>query len=202
MPGAAILTRPNGVDRNTRDVVVTITEIACPVIRTLIEPVLSSLTFFASMGALYESGRAPSPLSTSRTRRPFPGSNPPPDDDAAGPPPKKRKLCDPTSPPPGVMDGLSTTPLTSKALREFNRRSTQLERENVARCELPPRRDYGLRARRAIANESEQVDSADRFLQQCSSQCLSRVKKFATHGGPDLRHLRGVRKPSRIEICS
>ncbi|GAB1729058.1 hypothetical protein NU195Hw_Modified_127t1 [Hortaea werneckii] len=111
------------------------------------------------------------------------------------PSPKKRKLCHPNSASPETWDGLSTTPLTAKALREFDRRSRQLERENAARRELLLRQDYGLRPRRAVTNESEHVDSADRFLQQCSSQSLSRVKKFATHGGPDLRHLRGCQCP-------
>merc|ERR1712025_90892 len=43
-----------------------------------------------------------------------------------------------------------------------------------------------------IAQENNDYPQpTDQFVRRCSPGCLKQVKKFATHGGPDLRYLRG-----------
>ncbi|KAG9249402.1 uncharacterized protein F5Z01DRAFT_631794 [Emericellopsis atlantica] len=116
---------------------------------------------------------SPSAIPTSRKRRYSPHSSPPPADDAAHTSSKKRKICHPTSPPPEFWDNLtrkSQIPLTTNALQELNRRNTQRERRNVA--PLPPLRR--------------------------SCRLAARPARFASHGGPDSRDLRGYRMPTGL----
>jgi hypothetical protein len=144
---------------------------------------------------LHGSVHTPTAVFVSRKRRhPSCSSLPPPTVDSAQGSPKRRKVCHPTFPPPRFWDGLSTIALSANALRELNRRNTQRERSNADVAYLPPpRRSRRLRARRAITEENDSSLPVDRFLRRCSSPCLKQLKRFATHGGPDLRDLRGVR---------
>ena len=88
---------------------------------------------------------------------------------------KRRKLSHPTSPPSRFWDGLSAIPLTTRALNEFDRRNAVQK----------PRRSRRVRDRKAVAERNP-------FLRQPSPRFEKGLKKFASHGGPDLRDLRGV----------
>lgn len=140
----------------------------------------------ASMAILHTSASAPLPIPPSRKRRGLPCSTP--TDDATHRSQKKRKLCHPTSPPSRFWDGLSTIALTRNALRELDRRNTQPVRRKAAHLS-PIRQSRRLRARQTVTTENDCIQPVD--------QALNRVKKFATHGGPDLSQLRGVRMACR-----
>ena len=122
------------------------------------------------------------------------------DDDAARGSVKRQKLGHPTVPPPSFWDRLSEVPLCRSALRELDRRNKQRDpgRENA---KVDPdsihRRSRRLRARRIAARRTAADDNdhrqpADRFLSHCAPTILKRVRRLATHGGPDLTDLRGV----------
>lgn len=82
-------------------------------------------------------------------------------------PSKKQKLNHPAFPPAGFWDSLSRIPLTQNALRELNKR-------NAKDCCISARTQ---KLRRRGSNYHQQ---------------LAVPQRFARHGGPDLRDLRGV----------
>ena len=138
---------------------------------------------------------SPSVIPASRKRQHSSAGEQPADDSAVRSLSKKRKFAHPTCPPPQFWDGLSKLLLTPNALRELNRRNTQRQRRRAENPQPPivPRRSRRLRALRISAERGESLQRVDQGLVQCSSPCLKRLKKFATHGGPDLSDLRGVR---------
>ncbi|PWI64276.1 hypothetical protein PCL_11308 [Purpureocillium lilacinum] len=108
---------------------------------------------------------------------------------------KKRKLAHPSCPPPQFWDGLSKIFLTTNALRELNRRNSRREnrRENSTRTKKPqptvaPRRSSRLRSSRARA----EIGDPSQRVEQGHSTHPKHLKRFATHGGPDLSDLRGI----------
>ncbi len=105
-----------------------------------------------------------------RQHSPHSSTHPP----AAAPPPIKTKRLPPSHShsrsrtPPAFYDNLSHIWLTKHALRELDRRT----KEN---------------------SSLSTQQSAPTFLRKRSSTCLNDdIKRFATHGGPDLSDLRGV----------
>ncbi|PQM43546.1 hypothetical protein VC83_09673 [Pseudogymnoascus destructans] len=89
-------------------------------------------------------------------------------------PPKKQKLNYPAFPPAGFWDSLSRIPLTRNALRELNGR-------NAKDCCSSA---HTRKLRRRGSNSHHQ---------------LAVPQRFARHGGPDLRDLRGYRIPTGPE---
>lgn len=123
----------------------------------------------------------PSREPVSRKRRYSAHLSPLPIDDAQ-PPRRKHKVDHPTSPPPKFWDDLSKKahiPLTKNALRELNRRNRCRELRDVSRLPLP-RRSRRLAAQGTITADREPVVP------------VNQLRKFTSHGGPDLTDLRGV----------
>ncbi|EQL03167.1 hypothetical protein OCS_01114 [Ophiocordyceps sinensis CO18] len=142
-------------------------------------------------GPLY----SPSVIPASRKRQHPSAGQQPPDDATAHSSSKKRKLAHPWCPPPQFWDGLSKIFLTTNALRELSRRNTQRQGRRAENPQPPiaPRRSRRLRARRISAERGASLQRVDQVLGQYSSPRLKRLKRFATHGGPDLGGLRGFR---------
>ncbi|OAQ62487.1 hypothetical protein VFPBJ_11424 [Purpureocillium lilacinum] len=110
---------------------------------------------------------------------------------------KKRKLAHPSCPPPQFWDGLSKIFLTTNALRELNRRNSR--QENSTRTKKPqptvaPRRSSRLRSSRARA----EIGDPFQRVEQGHLTHPKHLKRFATHGGPDLSDLRGVRLSQHV----
>ena len=104
-------------------------------------------------------------------KRPRPAPDPLPDE--IGPDLKRRKsLPEPegycTHRPPRFWDTLSKVRLSRGALREFERRTSQSERQRQQQSHI-----------------SVGADSSITTITQA-------VKRFSRHGGPNLAHLRGV----------
>ena len=94
-----------------------------------------------------------------------------------------------SQPPVAFWDNLSKLWLTKRALRELNRRNTQA-------APNPPssrRRSHRPLTRRILAElKKNSIQSASHFLDHCTAKCLKDIKRFASHGGPDLSDLRSV----------
>jgi hypothetical protein len=97
---------------------------------------------------------------------------------------KKRKPHHPPGPPPSFWVNLSGSLLTKNALRELDRRNTT---KYLAGSLSPSHRSCGKR-------EDACPYQAHKFLEQISSTDWAQLKRFARHGGPNLKDLRGVRK--------
>ncbi|KAI8724318.1 hypothetical protein NCS52_00000600 [Fusarium sp. LHS14.1] len=112
---------------------------------------------------------------------------------------KKRKLDHPSRPPSHFWDNLSQLPLTKNALRELNRRTTA-----EPRFRLHPEDRYRRpRTRHAVATRRKtQPLPAQEFLYQCSSADQAQLRRFARHGGPNLKDLRGYRQAIDPEMSS
>ncbi|KAH6976721.1 hypothetical protein EDB80DRAFT_594099 [Ilyonectria destructans] len=104
---------------------------------------------------------------------------------------KKRKLDHPSRPPPHLWDNLSQLVLTKGALRELDRRNTA-----EPHLQLRPGHRYRRPCTRrvAAARRNARPLSAQEFLQQSSPTDRAQLRRFASHGGPNLEYLRGVRK--------
>lgn len=138
----------------------------------------------------------PEPQPSSPRKRPRLEQRPPQE---SSQPSKRQKLDYPrgSRPPTAFWDNLSTIWLTERALKEFDRRNTQLA---PSAHRLLYRRSYRPVTRHAVAEWKEKKENweptqaAAEFLSRCcSTVCLGEIKIFARHGGPDLSNLRGVR---------
>lgn len=87
-------------------------------------------------------------------------------------------------PPPAFWDNLSKIWLTGRALKELDKRNTEL-----------PSSPY-LRLRQPFTRALATCQPATDVLDQCTTSILKDIKLFARHGGPDLSDLRGVRTAS------
>lgn len=96
---------------------------------------------------------------------------------------KKRKLHHPSRPPAHFWDKLSQLVLTKNALRELDRRNAA---EPRLRLRLEDQR------RRPRTRRKTQPLSAQELLKQSSPTERAELRRFARHGGPDLRDVRGV----------
>lgn len=126
----------------------------------------------------------PSCEPTSRNHRYSVYPSPFPINDAE-PPRRKLKVKHPPFPPPKFWDDLSQKghiPLTKNALRELKRRNAWRERRGAVRSPLL-RRSRRLVARRMVRGYRKPV---------LPSPLTNTLKRFASHGGPDLADLRGV----------
>lgn len=103
---------------------------------------------------------------------------------------KKRKLDHPSCRPPHFWDNLSQLELTKGALRELDRRNAT-EAHPYLHQEHRYRRP---RTRRAAAARRNPCPPALEFLQQSSPTDRAQLRRFARHGGPNLKDLRGVQK--------
>lgn len=103
---------------------------------------------------------------------------------------KKHKLDHPSRRPPRFWDNLSQLELTKGALGELDRRNAT-EHPPHLHHEHQHRRP---RTRRAAAARRNPRPSALEFLQQSSPTDRAQLRRFARHGGPNLRDLRGVQK--------
>jgi hypothetical protein len=105
---------------------------------------------------------------------------------------EKRKLIS-HRPSPEYRDNLSKVRLTRSVLEEFNRRAAQLaldlRRSRPAKKLRRPLTRQHLAEVRANRLKNQ---SASEFLYNCDAKCLTKIKSFAKHGGPDLSGLRGV----------
>ena len=99
---------------------------------------------------------------------------------------KRRKISYPKNnkPPPAFWDGLSVIPLTQAALKEFDRRTTEIFRSTS--CGSSNRRHQPI-TRALIAKWKSE------HLHKSLSRLSDEEKRFARLGGPDLTDLRGVR---------
>ncbi|PHH91055.1 hypothetical protein CDD83_1846 [Cordyceps sp. RAO-2017] len=134
--------------------------------------------------------RGPRHSPTASRKRQHPSTGEQPADDAAAlSSSKKRKIAHPSRHPPKFWDGLSKIYLTKNALRELDRRNIQRQRrwEKNHQPPIKPRRSRRLGA--SAGGESNQ--RVGQVLDQYSPTYLRRLKKFATHGGPDLSDLQG-----------
>lgn len=90
--------------------------------------------------------------------------------------------------PPAFWDNLSKVDLTTRALRELNRRNNQ-----AAPSPRTPGEHLRTRVpRRAQAEDCQSIHSAAHFLRHCGTRALKDIKQFARRGGPDLSNLRSV----------
>ncbi|KND87039.1 hypothetical protein TOPH_08337, partial [Tolypocladium ophioglossoides CBS 100239] len=83
---------------------------------------------------------------------------------------------------------------TRNALRELEERNTKVSRDS-ARTRNIRRRTR----RRTSVQEASRLQRVDRFVDRCSPACLKRIKRFARHGGLDLRDIRGYRTPAEAQ---
>ncbi|EFY84121.1 hypothetical protein MAC_09836 [Metarhizium acridum CQMa 102] len=110
--------------------------------------------------------------------------------DASGFSSKKQKLSHPDFPPTTYWENLSKYPhsklhLTKGALQALD----DIEDPCPAKSSLTrPRRSERLAIWRPLDPRTEQ---AQEFLRRSTPTYLEKVKRFASHGGPDLRDLRG-----------
>lgn len=95
-------------------------------------------------------------------------------------PPKRQKVCHPAVPPSRFWDDLSEIPLTRNALRELSNRNAK-----VSHCSP------------AIQTCCE--TSCHQPTDLLSPTDLRRITRFARHGGPDLKDLRGYPIPTGIK---
>ena len=146
----------------------------------------------ARMEAPRDSPCSPSARSGPRKRQ-NPCTDEQPPDNTTAHLSKKRKLAYPSCLPPQFWDGLSKIFLTKNALRELDRRNRQRKRAESLQSTIAPRRSRRLRSSRIGAARDDSLQRVEQVLGQYSSTCLKRLKRFATHGGPDLGDLRGVR---------
>lgn len=113
-----------------------------------------------------------------------------PSEDTTQCPSKKQRLAHhglshPDFPPTRFWEGLSKQNLTRNALRAL---------QSVGSLPLPnlrPRRSHRLASRRVSEPTTDQ-QPAESFLRSCSPATLKRIRRFASHGGPDLRDVTGV----------
>jgi hypothetical protein len=100
----------------------------------------------------------------------------------ASPPTKKRKASPSSELPPAFYDNLSKQSLTKRALRELNRRNSQVSLRT-------PRSGHKVLD---TTSEREKVEA----LRSRDTSTSRELKLFSRHGGPDLSDLRSVRLQS------
>jgi hypothetical protein len=101
--------------------------------------------------------------------------------DTSYPTSKRQKLSYPSEPPASFWDNLSTIWLTKRALRELNRRNTEV----AAVPSRTPHRRRACQCKIALYNSTD-------YLRACKPRILKNIKLFARQGGPDLSDLRNV----------
>ena len=109
---------------------------------------------------------------------------------------KKRKLNRHSTESPlraAFWDNLSRIWLTKRALRELDRRNTQLGPSKSLGWSSEPLRPVVLRGSSFLKKDDWLFQSATEFLRRCTPTCRKKIKSFARHGGPDLSDLKGVR---------
>lgn len=95
--------------------------------------------------------------------------------------PKRQKVCHPAVPPSRFWDHLSEIPLTRNALRELGNRNAKVSHGSPATqtcCET----------------------GCHQLTNLFSPTDLRRITRFARHGGPDLKDLRGVGGYSSVSV--
>ncbi|KAG9229574.1 hypothetical protein BJ875DRAFT_507856 [Amylocarpus encephaloides] len=123
-----------------------------------------------------------------------------PPQELSQPPSKRQKPKYPrgSQPPTSFWDNLSKLWLTKRALKEFDRRNTQLTSS--------VRHSLSRQAHRQVTRQSiakwkqkeenwEPTEAAANFLARCSTGRLEEIKLLTRHGGQDLSDLRGYQKP-------
>jgi hypothetical protein len=108
---------------------------------------------------------------------------------------KKRRVGHPSGshPPAAFWDNLSKVWLTSRALRELDRRSTRAARSFPRHRQLHRPVTRGALAERTKKEKNWQpTRPAAGVLTHYTPRRLKDIKLFARHGGPDLSDLRGV----------
>ncbi|KAL2000506.1 hypothetical protein VTN02DRAFT_2974 [Thermoascus thermophilus] len=129
---------------------------------------------------------------------------------------KPRRLSHPSGsrPPTGFWNNLSKVWLTTRALRELDRRHRHTQA--ASRQQRPSYQELHRRpvvTRRALAewnlkknnkDNRQPAQTAEEFLSHCcTTACLKDIKLFARHGGPDLSDLRGYQRPvSPLYYCT
>ncbi|PTB68911.1 hypothetical protein BBK36DRAFT_1166787 [Trichoderma citrinoviride] len=117
------------------------------------------------------------------------------------PSPKRRKPHYPSTIPSRFWDNLSEVPLTRNALRELDRRQEQRERASHDAEQDQPRVLRLTRStRRSLVEENYRQQSADQLLGQFSPACLKEVRRFSSHGGPDLSDLIGTNPSQKSPV--
>lgn len=96
--------------------------------------------------------------------------------------------------PPAFWDNLSEIALTRRSLREFDRRDaahSAPSQGELSRGKL--QRPLTRQACAELKKHCLPSKSVSEFLGDSTAAVFKEIKKLATHGGPDLSHLRGVR---------
>ncbi|KAH0492598.1 hypothetical protein TgHK011_007545 [Trichoderma gracile] len=105
---------------------------------------------------------------------------------------KRHRPHYPSTIPSRFWDKLSKVPLTRNALRELNWREEKRQiAPHNADQEQPPVQRLIQTTRSSLAQENHHQQSADQILDQLSPARLKKVRRFSSHGGPDLRDLIG-----------
>lgn len=124
----------------------------------------------------------------------------PPDTDASGPSSKKQRLSHPDLPPTTYWEDLSKHPgskvhLTKEALYALDEVDDVCPAKSSS---TPPRRSERLAVRRPVHRTIEQP--AQEILRCSTPAYLRKVKRFASHGGPDIKDLRGVKTHPYLRV--
>ncbi|WEW61538.1 hypothetical protein PRK78_007028 [Emydomyces testavorans] len=118
------------------------------------------------------------------------------------PEPKRQKVrhpvCEGAQRPPEFWDNLSKIWLTTKALRELDRRNTLSHAgPYVTKPHRPITRQFFAEHQRKNC-----VQDAPNFLSRCTLDFLKQIKAFARHGGPDLSDLGNFhRRPLNFDMA-
>ncbi|TFB07650.1 hypothetical protein CCMA1212_000745 [Trichoderma ghanense] len=106
---------------------------------------------------------------------------------------KRHRPHYPSTIPSRFWDNLSKVALTRNALRELDRRQEKRQIASPSADQERPRVSRLTRStRRSLARQEYRTQSADQLLGQFSPACLKEIRRFSSHGGPDLSDLIGV----------
>lgn len=107
--------------------------------------------------------------------------------------PKRHRPHYPPTIPSRFWDNLSKVPLTRNALRELNRREEERQiASHIADQEQQRVPMITRSTRRKLEQQDYRQQSAEKLLGQFSPTSLKQVRRFSSHGGPDLSDLIGV----------
>jgi len=94
--------------------------------------------------------------------------------------------------PAAFYDNLSKVWLTKHALRELDRRNAQPAPSSLCSSRPRPYRRFNRNALAELKRNRRCTKFASDFLHLCPAECLKDIKRFASHGGPDISDLRSV----------
>ncbi|PHH91075.1 hypothetical protein CDD83_1771 [Cordyceps sp. RAO-2017] len=127
------------------------------------------------------------PISRKRRRRPSLPDSPPHAGTAQHPPKKQRPTpSHPDFPPRRFWEELSEIHLTKNALRALDRFGASNPPDPALKPSVQP-------TGRRLSNPTNGQQLVESFLHSSPTAPSRQIRRFASHGGPDLRDLRGYR---------